>query len=536
MPRCRRAFQRNRRETGAASNTAMTSTHPRRSALARIPDRSWRDRHVHGVGRGVRGAALLPVVAGLRHGDPHELAPPRPDGAGDGPDGDGDHLLAVGPAVGRAHEPGGDADVLRLGKVARPMPSATSSRSSPAASSASRWRPLLSRRRLGSVGQLRRDVPGPAGDAVAFVAEAAISFVLMLTVLTVSNHRRAGAASRASAPACWSGLYITVEAPLSGMSMNPARTLRSALLGARLSRPLDLLRGSAARHAGRRRAVHSRLRRARGACCCAKLHHPLARHRASSAAASKPDARPLETSKRHDALRRDHHRHRRGRRHAGLPARPVRQADPAARARRLRPPREGQLELARGQRRRRSTTPKRCGRTRTASRSTRTRTTTSAATPSSTARRCSACARRTSARFAHHGGVSPAWPISYDELEPYYTQAEQLYQVHGERGVDPTEPLGERAVPVSRPCSTSRASSSCTTTCRPAGCGRSTCRSASCWTSRTRTKSRCIRCETCDGFPCLVHAKSDAQVICVDPALEHPNVTLLTNAKVDAAA
>ena len=43
-------------------------------------------------------------------------------------------------------------------------------------------------------------------------------------------------------------------------------------------------------------------------------------------------------------------------------------------------------------------------------------------------------------------------------------------------------------------------------------------------------KSRCIRCNTCDGFPCLVHAKSDAQVLCVDPALENPNVTLLTNA------
>jgi choline dehydrogenase-like flavoprotein len=42
-------------------------------------------------------------------------------------------------------------------------------------------------------------------------------------------------------------------------------------------------------------------------------------------------------------------------------------------------------------------------------------------------------------------------------------------------------------------------------------------------------KSRCIRCSTCDGFPCLVHAKSDAQVCCVDPALEHANVTLATN-------
>ncbi|MFZ2109207.1 MAG: GMC family oxidoreductase [Roseiarcus sp.] len=43
--------------------------------------------------------------------------------------------------------------------------------------------------------------------------------------------------------------------------------------------------------------------------------------------------------------------------------------------------------------------------------------------------------------------------------------------------------------------------------------------------------SRCIRCQTCDGFPCLVHAKSDAEVISVHPALERPNVTLLRNAR-----
>src|SRR5919109_2209087 len=40
----------------------------------------------------------------------------------------------------------------------------------------------------------------------------------------------------------------------------------------------------------------------------------------------------------------------------------------------------------------------------------------------------------------HHGGISPAWPISYRDLEPYYTAAEHLYAVHGARGVDPTEP------------------------------------------------------------------------------------------------
>jgi choline dehydrogenase-like flavoprotein len=49
---------------------------------------------------------------------------------------------------------------------------------------------------------------------------------------------------------------------------------------------------------------------------------------------------------------------------------------------------------------------------------------------------------------------------------------------------------------------------------------------------RHRRTSKCIRCATCDGFPCLVQAKSDAQVCCVDPALEYSNVTLLTGALV----
>src|SRR5262249_28120834 len=40
----------------------------------------------------------------------------------------------------------------------------------------------------------------------------------------------------------------------------------------------------------------------------------------------------------------------------------------------------------------------------------------------------------------HHGGISPAWPLKYEDLEPYYTEAEYLYQVHGVRGEDPTEP------------------------------------------------------------------------------------------------
>src|SRR5207248_10890844 len=40
----------------------------------------------------------------------------------------------------------------------------------------------------------------------------------------------------------------------------------------------------------------------------------------------------------------------------------------------------------------------------------------------------------------HHGGISPAWPLSYADLEPYYAEAEKLYYVHGNAGEDPTEP------------------------------------------------------------------------------------------------
>src|ERR1700755_1829529 len=47
----------------------------------------------------------------------------------------------------------------------------------------------------------------------------------------------------------------------------------------------------------------------------------------------------------------------------------------------------------------------------------------------------------------HHDGISPAWPVGYDEFEPYYTQAEQLYQVHGARGEDPTEPPASAPYP-----------------------------------------------------------------------------------------
>ncbi len=129
----------------------------------------------------------------------------------------------------------------------------------------------------------------------------------------------------------------------------------------------------------------------------------------------------------------------------------------------------------------------------------------------------------------HYGGVSPAWPISYDDLEPYYTEAERLYQVHGLRGEDPTEPAASAPYPhppVSHELRLQQLAEDFATQGlhpfhTPLGVMLN---------EADRHASRCIRCDTCDGFPCLVSAKADAQVCAVDPALAHDNVRLLTGA------
>lgn len=70
-------------------------------------------------------------------------------------------------------------------------------------------------------------VPGHSGLLVAFAAELLISFGLMLTVLLASNHRTFATFTGLMA-GCLVAIYISLEAPLSGMSMNPARTFASA--------------------------------------------------------------------------------------------------------------------------------------------------------------------------------------------------------------------------------------------------------------------------------------------------------------------
>ena len=131
----------------------------------------------------------------------------------------------------------------------------------------------------------------------------------------------------------------------------------------------------------------------------------------------------------------------------------------------------------------------------------------------------------------HADGISPAWPLSYDDFEPWYSRAEQLYQVHGNAGEDPTE--GPRSQPYPWPAvsheprlqqiSDDLAKGGYHPFHAPCGI---------LLNEADRPRSTCIRCVTCDGYPCLVHAKSDAEVIAVRPVLGRDNVTLLTGAEV----
>lgn len=129
----------------------------------------------------------------------------------------------------------------------------------------------------------------------------------------------------------------------------------------------------------------------------------------------------------------------------------------------------------------------------------------------------------------HEGGVSPAWPISYDVMEPYYTMAERLYQVHGERGIDPTEPWASAPYP-HPPLTHEPRIQELVDDLKKNGYKPFPAPAAVMLDEKNPPFSPCIRCSTCDGFPCLLLAKADAETSGVRPALSYPNVTLLTEA------
>jgi choline dehydrogenase-like flavoprotein len=127
----------------------------------------------------------------------------------------------------------------------------------------------------------------------------------------------------------------------------------------------------------------------------------------------------------------------------------------------------------------------------------------------------------------HAEGISPAWPIQYPDLEPYYNEAEKLFLVHGPAGGDPYGPPRSEALPFPPlehepyivDLQRRLEKAGVTPGYLPLGVDH-------------RPGGRCIRCNTCDGFPCLVNAKADADHCCVRPALQTKQVDLYTGVKV----
>jgi len=124
-------------------------------------------------------------------------------------------------------------------------------------------------------------------------------------------------------------------------------------------------------------------------------------------------------------------------------------------------------------------------------------------------------------------GRSPAWPIGYQDLEPYYGEAERLFGVHGHTGVDPTEPATTSQLPFG-PVDHDRPIEQLIYQLRDRGL-----RPFSLpLVLQRHSGGACVRCGTCDGYPCRVAAKLDAELALVRPALAYRNVTLLDNSMV----
>ncbi len=134
----------------------------------------------------------------------------------------------------------------------------------------------------------------------------------------------------------------------------------------------------------------------------------------------------------------------------------------------------------------------------------------------------------------HHDGVSPAWPISYDDLAPYYTKAERVWKVHGSRKIagsaDPTDDLDapEYAYPpIDHDPEVALlkqriADSGWKPFDIPLGIDRD---------DKKPWDGKCVRCDTCGGFPCKVLGKSDARKI-IHEVEQYNNITLVTGMQV----
>ena len=127
----------------------------------------------------------------------------------------------------------------------------------------------------------------------------------------------------------------------------------------------------------------------------------------------------------------------------------------------------------------------------------------------------------------HPDGTSSAWPVGYAELEPFYYEAERLYRVHAMAKEDPTDPWRSAEYPYA-PLEHESPLRELAQGWRAQGLHPFSMPTAVDWGDG----GRCVRCKTCDGYPCLVDAKCDADVFALRPALGQ-DVGIATRVKVD---
>lgn len=132
----------------------------------------------------------------------------------------------------------------------------------------------------------------------------------------------------------------------------------------------------------------------------------------------------------------------------------------------------------------------------------------------------------------HCAGISPSWPLKYDDFEKYYDQAEKLFDVHGKTGVDPTEPFRSEPLPFEGVADEPRIAD-VRTALKNYGLKPFDIPLGIKLNERNRVESLCIKCDTCDGFPCLLHAKADADINCIRPIMHDSNITLMIDAMVE---
>ncbi|MBA2306225.1 MAG: GMC family oxidoreductase [Acidobacteria bacterium] len=127
----------------------------------------------------------------------------------------------------------------------------------------------------------------------------------------------------------------------------------------------------------------------------------------------------------------------------------------------------------------------------------------------------------------HMEGLSPGWPVDYDTLEPYYDRAEHLYAVRGQHGIDPTEPA--RGPFPNENVPHSEGMEEIVGRLRGMGLHPAP---LPLGIQRPGETDGCVLCNTCNSFACRVHAKSEADVVGVRPAMRDGNgrVQLWTNA------